>query len=287
MKLYPRLMQKLLLQPIALRTDIAMNFVRHLTQRANSPHPVLVATEAAPTPKAETRTQTAQTRRDAILEIYGSVAVIRIEGVIDKAVSEADLDCYGGCDLDDVTNALAAVDENPSIDTIVLYLNTPGGSVIGLEECAERIAAMRETHEIHAFFDVECCSAGYYLASQCDWIASTPSAFTGSIGTRMLWLDESKALEKEGITVHAFASGKFKLMGASFKPPTDEEAQMARDLVNRLSAEFKAAATSLRQIPADAMEGQAFQGRDALAFNAVDEVINCTLDEYVSNLMTR
>jgi signal peptide peptidase SppA len=290
MKIYPHLFAKLFAQPVLVLPAVRDHLERELLGRMGVTTPKPKAYDDyddGPAKAPETRAESTQRRMNAIMETYGSVAVIRIEGVIDKAMSDAELDCYGGCDLNDVCNAISEIQGNALIDTVVFYFNTPGGSAIGVAETAERIAALRDDYEVHAFFDVQCCSAGMWLASQADWVACLPSAIGGSIGVYMALLDQTKALEMDGLKVNLIKSGRLKAMGASFKELTDEERSLLQKQCDDLYAEFKTAVTSVRSVGPEAMQGQSMSGKDALAANLVDEVCNCTLDEYVAGLMTR
>lgn len=292
MKVYPHLFNKLFAQPVLVLPAVRDHLQRQLiASMSDVVLPVAIRDDDmqpdGTRPQPETRSQSAQRRMTAILETFGNVAVIRVEGVIDKAMSDGDLDCYGGCDLNDVNNAISAAYDDPRVDTVCFYFNTPGGSAIGVAETAQRIASLRENHEVHAFFDVQCCSAGMWLASQADWIACAPSAIGGSIGVYMALLDQTKSLEMDGLKVNLIKSGRLKAMGASFKELTDEERQLLQKQCDDLYVEFKAAVTSFRKVSDEAMQGQSFTGKEAAACNLVDETTAATLDEYVAELMMK
>lgn len=226
-----------------------------------------------------------QLRLDDVLTIIGAVAIVKIHGVIDKVLTQFEMDCYGGCDLEDVDKALAIVAADPKIRYVVLYIHSPGGSVTGTPETAQRVAHLRQTKEVHAYTSTLCCSAAYYIASQADVITAAPSAWVGSIGVYMALLDETRALEMEGLKVELIKAGRLKAMGASFKPVTDEERTFLQASVDRTWAEFKKASTALRPLAEEDMQGQAFDGASALERKLVDQTTAMNLDEYVSELL--
>lgn len=282
MKIYPHLFHKLFCTPLLLLPSARHAFERELLGRMG------VATmdhRDSKVPEAETRSESATRRMNAIMDTYGDVAVINVQGVIDKAMTDFEMDCYGGCDLNDVNSALASAQTNRSISTVVMNMNTPGGSATGVAETANRIAQLRQTKEVRSYIDSQCCSAGMWLASQCDRIDIAPSAYTGSIGVYMALLDQTKALEMEGLKVNLIKAGTFKAMGASFKELLPEERAMFQKSVDDLYAQFTAACTQLRKISPDAMQGQSFNGRDALAAGLVDGLTEQSLDEYVADLI--
>jgi signal peptide peptidase SppA len=234
-------------------------------------------------------------RIEQVYKRYGSVGVVKLNGVIDKHLTQFEMDCYGGYDLADFDHALQIAAADPKVQTVVLAINSPGGSVTGVPESAARVAALSRTREVHAFVDGQACSAAYYIASQADHIAAAPSACVGSIGVYMALLDETRALEMEGYRVELIKAGKYKAMGASFKPLTDEERAMLQASVTDLHQDFRSAVRNGRraatergghQTVADSvMEGQWFDGKAALQNRLVDELTGANLDEYVAGLI--
>lgn len=206
-----------------------------------------------------------------------SIALINVEGIIGKRLSGLDIAC-GGCDLNNVSDAIDEAMANENVKTIVFYINSPGGTVTGVPELAEKISEISKVKNTIAYVDILCASAGYYLASQCNSILSAPSADLGSVGVYSLYLDETRALENEGLKVNAISAGKYKLSGASFKPMTDEERAMFQADVDKLYVAFKEAVTSKRNIKDEYLQGQCFTGEDLINFGFVDGFAN-SLDE--------
>lgn len=274
MKAYPHLFAKLFQQPLLLDASVRESFQRQL----------LGYMQAGGVPVAAVSPEVRAQRVD-IYQGIGDVAVIQFHGVVDKQISLADLECYGGLDLNDVDAALSRAATDPKVSTVVLDMHSPGGSVTGVPETAARVASLREKKEVHAYVGTLCCSAAYYIASQCDRIAAAPSARVGSIGVYLALIDESKALEMEGLKVDLIKAGRLKGMGASFKAVTDEERAIFQAEVDGIWAAFKAACTALRDISEEDMQGQSFDGTSAMARKLVDEITGASLDEYVGSLL--
>ncbi|MEM8493766.1 MAG: S49 family peptidase [Planctomycetota bacterium] len=94
-------------------------------------------------------------------------------------------------------NRLAA---DPSIAGILIRLDTPGGTLGGLEELVNAIRAARSSKPVVALVRDMAASAGYWIASQADAIfASGQRALVGSIGVFVYLWDSSKAFEDFGI----------------------------------------------------------------------------------------
>ena len=224
-------------------------------------------------------------RIEQLYQDYGSVAVINLSGVIDKHMSDADLSCYGGCDLADVDKALAIAAGDDEIEQVVLNINSPGGSVLGVPETAARVKALTQTKQVTTFVDGMACSAAYYIGSQADQVVAASSAILGSIGVYCAVVDQSKALEMKGYNVQLIKAGKFKAAGA-FGPLSDDERAMMQERVNGLHADFRAAVNGSRpQVSGDTMEGQTFDGKQSMKVGLCDGLTSANLDEYVAGLL--
>jgi len=288
MKTYPHLFAKLFCSPLMIRSVERMAFEHHLLQHmgmTSSPAPMILQGEAAlPEPKAMNEGE-ARYRQQRVLEVFGDVAVVHIDGVIDKRIGLFEMDCYGGCDLNDVDNALAGIAANPSINRVVLDINSPGGSVVGVHETFTRIQALAAEKEVHAFVNCLACSAGYYLAAAADVIAAAPSAIVGSIGVYIAILDASKWAEIEGLSMQMIKSGKWKDTGSPWRPLNDDEKAKLQASVEKTHADFKYAVRTNRTVEDEVMEGQWMTAEEGAKVGLVDELTNSTLGEYVSNLL--
>jgi ClpP class serine protease len=111
-------------------------------------------------------------------------------------------------------------------------------------------------------------SAAYWIASQARAIYATPSAQVGSIGVVQAVVDRSAAINAAGIKVEVFSVGKYKAMGAPGTPLTDDQRELIQSNLAEIAGEFHAAVLAKgRAIPAEAMEGQTFSGRQAQRHN--------------------
>ena len=124
----------------------------------------------------------AQKQAESILEVRGSTAIIHVDGTIDKNLSSWDRLCLDATDLRDVDQALVTVANDRTIKNVLLAIDSPGGSVTGVPETADRIEALAKLKNVFAFTEGMCCSAAYWLAAGADQIFSTSSAQMGQRG---------------------------------------------------------------------------------------------------------
>lgn len=313
MKSYPHLFAKLFATPLMLHGPVRMAFENHLIASLRGDSVTVPAAVHATSPQASEPLKPISGRADVgepgqpmsdwidyqrnvkatqkllrierVYQRYGDVAVIKIHGVIDKIISQFEMDCYGGVDLADIDQALSIAAQDPRVSRVVLDIDSPGGSVIGVADTATRIASLRQTKEVHAFIPAMACSAGYYLASQADKISAGYSSIIGSIGVYCAILDASRWYEDEGLKMQVLKAGDFKTMGAQWRPLTPEESAFLQAGVDRNYTEFKKAVTELRDVDDSTMQGQWWPAAEAVELNLVDEVTVATLDEYVAALL--
>ena len=129
------------------------------------------------------------------------VAVVEVRGVLEqRAASHM---CGESPGYDEITARVVAALGDPSVGAVVLALDTPGGDVPGLAECARRIRAAADVagKPLLAFADEMALSAGYYLASACDAVYAPADGLVGSIGTVLVHATEARALAEGGVDV--------------------------------------------------------------------------------------
>lgn len=167
----------------------------------------------------------------------------------------------------------ALADED--VDAIVFEIDSPGGMVSGLDEVASLI---RESSKpTAAYVDAMAFSAAYYIASQADQIVLTPSGQVGSIGSLILHLDQSAALESNGLKYTFIHSGEHKVDGNSLEPLSDNARGEFQRAVDEARAEFAEAVgmgRGERFTAQQALETEArvFNASDALEMGMVDAV---------------
>jgi signal peptide peptidase SppA len=151
----------------------------------------------------------------------GGVAVIPIYGVI---TPRADLmtDMSGGTSIDRLSQSLQAALDDKQVSSILLDVNSPGGSVAMLNEMAAQIRAARKQKPVVAVANTMAASAAYQLASQATEFVVTQSGMVGSIGTIAAHDDISAALEKEGVKTTLITAGKYKGELSPFQPLSDD-----------------------------------------------------------------
>ncbi len=205
---------------------------------------------------------------NSLLQVEDGIGTVAIEGPILRKPDLFARIFMGATDSEEIGTALREAADRPDIKAVFLDIDSPGGTVAGTPELAAAVSALNDRKPVYAFSSGLMCSAAYWIASQTRAIYATPSARVGSIGVVQAVIDDSARLHAAGIKVEVFAVGKYKAMGAPGTPLNEDQRELIRSNLAETAAEFHAAVLSKgRKIPAEAMEGQAFSGRQAQQLN--------------------
>ena len=211
---------------------------------------------------------------DMLAQLFGEVpkayiaedgtGVIPIAGVIGGPGLSPFEKMTGAVDVSDIADTIDEYAMNPQVTRIAFQVSSPGGTVTGVEELANKVRNLEKP--TMAYTDTEMASAAYWVASAADRVMSSKSATIGSIGVYLAVPDYSEAAKMAGIKMVVIKSGKYK--GAGIEGTTLDEGQMMnlQESVDEIHSEFKAAVLMKRKmVKAEAMEGQVFSGKQAAA----------------------
>jgi len=217
----------------------------------------------------------------ATLEKFPPYAILPVHGVISKNISEMESLC-GCCDIQDIEEMLEDCERDPSITTIILDIDSPGGTSVGVPELANRIKNCSK--DVISFTSNEACSAAYWIGSQASEFYATPSSTVGSVGVYICFNDISKMFEMEGVKAEVIKSGIFKGAGIQGTSLDENQRKMLQDEVIDIHNDFKNAVKAVRSFVEDAsMEGQCFSGKRGAEAGLVTGLIN-GFDELMESL---
>jgi signal peptide peptidase SppA len=163
------------------------------------------------------------------------------------------------------------------VGTILLEFDTPGGSVSGAFDLADKINAASKIKPVIAFVDGMCCSAGYLLASQCTTIVATQTSMVGSIGVISMHLDRSMQIAAQGVRPTFIIAGAHKADGTSALPlPADVRARMQSQIDEAydmfVSAVGRGRGDRFTAGAARATEATIYTAKNALALGLIDKM---------------
>ncbi len=161
--------------------------------------------------------------------------------------------------------------ESRSTKRIVLLIDSPGGTVGGLEELAADIRAANRVKPVIAVADTFAASAALWLASQAGEFVATPSAAIGSLGVFLLHLDQSRALDRIGVKpTFLFADvSPFKVETNSLQPLSKEAKAALQTDVDAIGDKFVRDVARGRHVGEALVKSQFGKGRTLLANDAL------------------
>lgn len=200
----------------------------------------------------------------SIMSVADGVATISITGPLLPTTDEFDRVMLGATSLDEVRSTVESAAADPAVTSIVLNIDSPGGTVRGTPEAADAIYEASKVKPVRAHTSGTMASAAYWLGSQATSVSMTRSASVGSIGVMVPHIDQSKRAEMLGVKVELFTTGKFKAAGFPGTSLTESQRELIQERIDQVFGEFKSAVTRQgRKIPAEAMQGQSFYGPQA------------------------
>lgn len=218
--------------------------------------------------------------------LAGAVAVMPVYGVLMQRLDMMS-EMSGGTSVEALSKQFRALLNEPSVGTIVLDIDSPGGGVYGVQEFAEEVFRARGQKRIVAVANSMAASAAYWIASAADELVVTPGGEVGSIGVYMLHEDWSGAYEQAGVVPTLIKYGDHKAEGIDVMPLDANAREHFQDRVNQYGAAFEAAVAKHRGVSRSVVHGEFGQGmvfgaKDAVRLKMADRI--ATLDETVARL---
>lgn len=207
-------------------------------------------------------------RRTAAEAPQTGVAVLGLMGVVAQRMDMME-QVSGGTSTEAFGKAFDAAVADKDIRAIVIQIESPGGSVFGVEELAAKIRAARGTKPIIAIADSYAASAAYWIGSAAEKFYVAPGGQVGSIGVINVHTDYSAAKKKIGIKETPITAGRYKAEG-QFGPLTDEARAAMQKKVDSYYSAFVSAVALGRGVSAQQVMDKFGQGRLVIASEAVE-----------------
>jgi len=219
--------------------------------------------------------------------VSGGIGVLPINGVISYRANMFTRSS-GGTSIDNLTQQFRSLMSDPNVGSIVLNIDSPGGSTYGIQEFAAEVSKAKTVKPIVAIANPIAASAAYWIASAASKIVCIPSGMVGSIGCVLCRSDDSAADEASGIKHTIISAGKYKAEG--YGPITDDETANLQALVDSYYNDFVGAVAKNRGTTASAVKSGYGQGRVVRASEAIEQKMIdkvSTLDDVVRELTAK
>lgn len=216
----------------------------------------------------------------------GGIAVLPMHGVIEQRYQWY-MDYIGGTSTDEFGAMYEAALADPKVKGIVVDIDSPGGTVSGVQELADKIYGSRGQKPVVAVANSMAASAAYWIGSAFDKLFVTPGGEVGSVGVFSAHLDFSKMMEQDGVTATVFHAPEFKAEFNPWQPLSDDAKEHEQAEVERLYGEFVSAVARNRgtqgaNVRANFGKGRTVDAKQAVTLGMADRV--ATLDKVISRM---
>ncbi|WP_035384493.1 S49 family peptidase [Ferriphaselus sp. R-1] len=218
-------------------------------------------------------------RRQALANSAGNgIAVLPLYGVVTQRGNMVDdVSGPGSVSTQLFATALRDAIADPAVGSILIDIDSPGGSVYGVAELADEIAAARSQKPVVAIANSLAASAAYWIGAQATELYVTPGGEVGSIGVWQAHFDYSEAMAAEGVKPTLISAGKFKVEGNPYAPLDDEARSFLQSRTDDYYAAFtkavaKGRGVAISQVREGMGQGRVLGADAALAENMVDGI---------------
>lgn len=216
---------------------------------------------------------------DDMYEVNGSMATMPVYG---KMFPRANMmtRLSGGVSTRKLGRAIDEVEKREDIDKVMMVFDSPGGSIQGLTNTANKIRNM-ETETV-AFAEGLMASAAYFVGSAADRVVASPDSMVGAIGSVAKIVSRAGKLEDEGYDVKVIRSAEKKAKPNPSEPIDEDSVKEVQKLVNAAHEQFvRQVAINLdlseETVSNTMADGSVINGSEAEGTNFVDDV--ATIDE--------
>lgn len=204
----------------------------------------------------------------------GYIAVVRVEGTIQEQTETGLFDVAAGYQHTTTMDYIDNLMEDSNNKGILLYVDSPGGTVYESEELYLKLKEYKEQtgRPIWDYMAHYAASGGYLISMAADKIYANPNTTTGSIGVIMSGYDMTGLYEKLGIRYVSITSGKYK----DSSMLTDEQIAVYQEQVDEYYNKFVKIVSEGRQMEQEEVktlaDGRVYTANQALEKGLVDEI---------------
>lgn len=212
------------------------------------------------------------------LSVVDGIGIVNIQGsLLDGNFGDLGI-MFGITGYGDIQKALMDAVANPEVKSILLMVNSGGGSVSGVSETARLIQTVDKIKPVVTYTNSTMASAALWLGLSARNSYVSDTAIVGSIGTVTVLESRYRQLQAEGVDLAVVRSGKYKAIGGSVEPITElalAETQKTIDYLANIFLTYVAERRGVSKISADSKfgQGRTFVGQQAVDASLVDGIL--------------
>jgi signal peptide peptidase SppA len=210
-------------------------------------------------------------------QVQDGAALIPLRGVMAPRMNLMS-QVSGGTSTELFARDVQAALSDPQVKSIVLLVDSPGGSVGGTQAAAAAVMAARGVKPIATYSDGTMASAAYWVGSAADRVyISSGVDQVGSIGVVASHVDVSQREAQLGMKTTEIVAGRYKRIASQYGPLTESGRQSIQDQVDYLYSLFVGDVAAQRGVSTDKVlvdmaDGRVFIGQQAIDAGLVDAI---------------
>lgn len=188
-------------------------------------------------------------------------------------------------------DTIATLKDDPDNKGIILFIDSPGGSVYESDEAYLALSDYQGAHKpVWAYMGSLAASGGYYISCGAEYICANRNTLTGSIGVIAgSSVDLTGLMEKYGIKSKTFTAGRNKNMLNYNCPLTEEQEKIMQSVADECYEQFTNIVSINRKLDINSVkalaDGRIYTAKQALNNKLIDKI--CSFDEAVSAMKAK
>ena len=185
----------------------------------------------------------------------------------------------GGTDIigqEKIIKILKKIGKKKSIKSVVMRVNSPGGSALASELIWEEIEHLKKTKKVVVSMGNVAASGGYYIAANADEIVAEPTTITGSIGVWGVLPNVNRLANRWGINAEQVATNKRSILYTPFEPLSTATREEIKVGINQVYQTFLSRVAEGRNMSKEAVheiaQGRVWSGVEAKEIGLVDHL---------------
>ena len=203
-----------------------------------------------------------------------NISVISILGTLVRRTGAMDA-ASGLTSYASISAQINAAINDPSVDAVLLDIDSPGGEAGGAFDLADEIVSARSTKPIWAVANDDAFSAAYAIACSAERIYLTRTGGVGSIGVIALHVDQTQRDALDGYRYTAIYAGDRKNDLSPHLPLSNEASTALQTEVDRLYEMFVSTVANNRGLDAQTVrdtQAGLFYAGDAIEAGFADAI---------------
>jgi len=209
------------------------------------------------------------------------VAIIDVDGMLLNRNFKG-MDSLGENPVALFHEKLNAAARDPAIRSVVLRINSPGGSVTASDLMRRDLLEFRRTTGkpvVASFLDVGAGGA-YYLATASDLVFAHPTSVVGGVGVVINLYNMADTLEQQNIQATPIRIGEFTDLGSPVQRMSEDGKTIMTEIADEFHTRFCDAVVQTRPaVDQGLFDGRVFTASKAKENGFIDEV--CYFDEVI------